>query len=64
MAQISRVIVADFRRYAEVGTKEGRAKFRNEFLTRITLIAETLRLKAAVKAVLGLRPVRLMPISA
>jgi hypothetical protein len=62
--EIGGVIVADFRRNAEVGAKESGSKLRYQFLAGITVVAETLRVEAAVKTALVVRPMGLMPISA
>jgi hypothetical protein len=51
------MVFPDFRRYAEVSGKEGRAKFRYQFLPRIAIIAKLLGVKAAAKAALVARPV-------
>ncbi len=58
------MILARFGRHAEIGAKEGRTKFGNKLLRRISSIAPTLAAKIAIEARLVPRPVRLMPISA
>ena len=64
VAEIGGVVLADVGRDAEISTEESGTEFRDEFLAGIAFIAEALAAQVAVKAVLGFRPVRLMPISA
>ena len=64
VAEIGGVILADVGRDAEIGTEGSGTQFCNEFLAGIAFIAEAFAAQVAVKAVLGFRPVGLMPISA
>jgi hypothetical protein len=64
MAEVSRVVVAGFRRDAEVATEEGGSDFGDQFFTGVTLVAEFPVSEIPVEAGRVFRPVRLMPKSA
>lgn len=64
IADIGGMVFHHFRGDIEIGAKEGRAEFGDQFFGGISFVAPPLAAKITVEAALVVRPVPLMPISA
>jgi hypothetical protein len=64
VAQIRGVIVPHFRRDAQFRAKECGSEFGNQFLSGLSVIAESLRAEIPIQPVFRFRPVGVMPMSA